>query len=138
MLCRFNEDKANPLSTPMVIRSLDAKRDPFRLKEDDEKILEPEVPYLSAIGASLYLAQCIILNNSFAVNLLERYSNTPTCRHWTTVKDIFCYLKGTTNLGLFYPDRSSSDAAPSYLDSILALLVMSTHDTYLIRTRCII
>ena len=29
VLCRFNEDKAKPLSTPMVVRTLDAKRDLF-------------------------------------------------------------------------------------------------------------
>ena len=59
MLCRFNEDKEKPSSTHMVVRLLDAKRDPFHPKEDDEEILEPKVPYLSAIGALLYLAQCI-------------------------------------------------------------------------------
>ena len=56
VLRRFNEDKAKPSSTPMVVRTLDVKRDPFRPKEDEEEILEPEVPYLSAIGALLYLA----------------------------------------------------------------------------------
>jgi hypothetical protein len=35
----------------MVIRSLDVKKDHFRPREDDEEILGPEVPYLSAIGA---------------------------------------------------------------------------------------
>ena len=56
MLRCFNEDKAKPSSTPMVVRTVDAKRDPFHLKKDEEKILEPEVPYLSAIGALFYLA----------------------------------------------------------------------------------
>ncbi|KAM1987280.1 hypothetical protein ACFX15_034572 [Malus domestica] len=64
------------------------------------------------IGVLLYLAQCTRPDISFAVNLLARYNNAPTRRHWTGVKDIFRYLKGTTNLGLFYPYESSSDAAP--------------------------
>ena len=42
----------------MIVWTLDAKRDHFRPKEDEEEILKPEVPYLSAIGALLYLAQC--------------------------------------------------------------------------------
>ncbi|KAM1771044.1 hypothetical protein ACFX11_045913 [Malus domestica] len=53
VLRHFNEDKAKPSSTPMVVRTLDAKRDPFRPKKDKEEILEPKVPYLSAIGALL-------------------------------------------------------------------------------------
>ena len=51
-------DKAHPLSTPMIVRSLDVKKDPFRPREDNEEILGPEVPYLSAIGALMYLANC--------------------------------------------------------------------------------
>ena len=102
---------------------------------DDEEILEPEVPYLSTIGTLLYLAQCTRPDISFVVNLLARYSNAPTHKHWTGVKDIFCYLKGTTDLGLFYPYGSSSDAATPYLKSIVTLLVMPTYDTYLIRIR---
>ncbi|XP_070665161.1 secreted RxLR effector protein 161-like [Malus domestica] len=105
----------------MIVRTLDAKRDPFRPKEDEEEILEPEVPYLSAIGALLYLAQCTRPDISFAMNLLARYSNAPTHRHWNGVKDIFCYLKGTTDLGLFYTHKSPSVAAPygSRIDSRL-------------------
>ena len=38
-------------------------------KEDEEEIFEPEVPYLSAIGALLYLAQCTRPDISFVVNL---------------------------------------------------------------------
>ncbi|KAM1275151.1 hypothetical protein ACFX2H_024819 [Malus domestica] len=112
VLRHFNEDKAKSSSTPMVVQTLDTKRDPFRPKEDEEEILEPEVLYLSAIEALLCLAQCTRPDISFAMNLLARYNNAPTCRHWNGVKDIFRYLKGTTDLGLFYTHESSSVAAP--------------------------
>ncbi|KAJ9546893.1 hypothetical protein OSB04_019436 [Centaurea solstitialis] len=46
-------DKSHPLSTPMVVRSLDVEKDPFRPPTDDEDILGPEVLYLSAIGAQI-------------------------------------------------------------------------------------
>ncbi|KAM1044010.1 hypothetical protein COP2_036155 [Malus domestica] len=95
----------------MVVRTLDVKRDPFRSKRDEEEILEHKVPYLSAIGDLLYLAQCTRPDISFAINLLARYSNTPTHRHWNGVKDIFCYLKGTMDLGLFYTHKSLRKAA---------------------------
>ncbi|XP_068328134.1 secreted RxLR effector protein 161-like [Pyrus communis] len=93
------------------ILTLDAKRDPFHPNDDEEEILEPKVPYLSAIGALLYLAQCTKLDISLVVNLLARYNNAPTHRHRNGVKDIFCYLKGTTDLGLFYTRESLSVAA---------------------------
>ena len=52
----FCMDEAHPLSTPMIFRSLDVNKDPFRPQEKDEEILGSEVPYLSAIGALIYLA----------------------------------------------------------------------------------
>ncbi|KAM0979765.1 hypothetical protein ACFX2C_015562 [Malus domestica] len=39
ILKRFGMDKAYPLSTLMVVRSLDIKKDPFRPKENDELVL---------------------------------------------------------------------------------------------------
>ncbi|XP_070677930.1 secreted RxLR effector protein 161-like [Malus domestica] len=95
----------------MVVRTLDVKRDPFHSKRDEEEILEHKISYLSAIGDLLYLAQCTRPDISFTVNLLARYSNTPTRRHWNGVKDIFCYLKVTMDLGWFYTHKSLRKAA---------------------------
>ena len=47
-------DKAHPLSSPMVVRSLDMKKDPFRPYENGEELLGPKVPYLNAFGALMY------------------------------------------------------------------------------------
>jgi hypothetical protein len=102
ILEKFNMDKAYPSKTPMVVRSLDRDKDPFRPKDDDEEILGPEFPYLSAIGALMYLANCTRPDISFAVNLLARYSASPTKRHWVGVKNVLRYLQGTKDLGLFY------------------------------------
>ncbi|XP_068315003.1 secreted RxLR effector protein 161-like [Pyrus communis] len=90
----------------MIVRTLDAQRDPFRPKKDEEEILEPEVLYLSAIEALLYLAQCTRPDISFAVNLLARYSNAPTHMHWNGVKDIFRYLKDARYLSESHRARS--------------------------------
>ena len=107
VLKQFNMDKADPLSSPMIVRSLDAKKDPFRPKEENEALLGPEVPYLSAIGALLYLEQCTRPNIAFSVNLLARFSFAPTLRHWNDVKHILRYLRKTTDLGLFYSKEST-------------------------------
>jgi uncharacterized protein related to proFAR isomerase len=77
----FYMEKAHPLSTPMVVRSLDVKKDYFHSRKDDEEILGPKVLYLSAIGSLIYLANCTRLDITFSVNLLARYSSTPTQRH---------------------------------------------------------
>ena len=106
ILKRFNMDKAHPLSSPMVVRSLDVKNDPFRPCEKDEELLGPEVPYLSAIGALMYLANCTRPDIAFSVNLLARYSSAPTRRHWKGIQHILRYLSGTIDMGLFYSNKS--------------------------------
>ena len=55
ILKRFSIDKANPLITPMVARSMNVEKIPFRYREDNKEVLGPEVLYLSAIGALMYL-----------------------------------------------------------------------------------
>jgi hypothetical protein len=70
-------DKTHPLSTPMVVRSLDMKKNPFRPHKDNRELLSLEVPYCSAIGVLMYLANNTRLDITFSVNLLARYSSSP-------------------------------------------------------------
>ena len=95
-------NEAHPLTSPMVVRSLYVKNDPFRPCEKGEELLGFEVPYLSAIGTLMYLATCTRLDIAFPINLLARYSSAPTQRHWNGIKHILRYLKGTSDMGLFY------------------------------------
>ena len=81
VLKRVGMDKIHSLSTPMVLRSLDIKKYPYRPIEENEEVLGLKVPYLSVNGALMYLAQCIRPNISFSVNILAKYSSAPTQRH---------------------------------------------------------
>jgi len=109
ILEKFNMNKSYPSKTPMVVRSLDMKKDQFRPRDDGEELLGPEVPYLSAIGALMYLANSTRPDIAFAVNLLARHSAAPTKRHWTGVKNIFRYLNGAKDLGLFFQRNADSN-----------------------------
>ena len=74
-------DKRHLLSSPMVVHSLDMKKDPFHSCEKGEELLGPKVPYLNAIGALIYLANCTCLDIAFSIKLLVKYNSTPTQRH---------------------------------------------------------
>ena len=102
VLKRFYMDKSHPFSSPMVVRLLEVTKDPFRPKEENEELLGPEVPYLSAIGALMYLANYTRPDIAFSVNLLARYNSAPTKRHWNGIKHILRYLRGTGDMRLFY------------------------------------
>jgi hypothetical protein len=54
------------------------KKDLYRPRENNEKALGPEVPYLSAIEALMHLANNTRPDIAFSVNVLARYSSDPT------------------------------------------------------------
>jgi hypothetical protein len=64
----------------------------------------------------MYLANCTRPDIAFAVNLLARHSATPTRRHWVGVQTILRYLKGTLDLGWFFP-KNHDQTLVGYADA---------------------
>jgi hypothetical protein len=64
----FNMHNAHPVSTPMELRSLDPDNDTFKKRMENEQVLGPKKPYLSAIGALMYLANQTRPDIAFAVS----------------------------------------------------------------------
>ncbi|XP_074346840.1 secreted RxLR effector protein 161-like [Apium graveolens] len=87
-------DKAHPLTTPMVVRSLEVEKDHFRPKNKMKRLLD--------------LKFHISVQLALSLNLLARFSSDPTKMHWDGIKHIFRYLRGTIDLGLFFPNNSRS------------------------------
>ena len=89
-------DKSHPLSSLIIVHSLEMENDLFCPKEDNEELLGPEVPYYSVIGALMNLANYTRPNIAFLVNLLVRYSFASTQK--LGIKSIMYY----NNMGLCY------------------------------------
>ena len=68
----------------MVVRSLDVKNDPFRPCEKGEELLGPEVPYLSAISALMYLVNCTRLDIAFSSQFISQvqFRSNPKTLEW--------------------------------------------------------
>ena len=110
-------DKSYPVKAPMVVRSIDLEKDVFRPRDEGEEILGSEFPYLSLIGALMYLANSTRPDIAFAVNLHARHSAAPTKRHWVGWKQILIYLNGTKDLSLFY-QKNQDPTLVGYIDAI--------------------
>ena len=52
-------------------------KDPFRPWNDEEEVLGPKVPYLSAFGVLTYLTTYTRPDISSSINLLARFSVSP-------------------------------------------------------------
>ena len=60
-----------------------------------------KVPYKSAVGALLYLANATRPDITYSIRQVVKYCSNPQPAHWRAVKRIMAYLKGTCNLGIW-------------------------------------
>ena len=63
--------------------------------------------YQAVVGSLLYLSNKTRPDIAYAVSSVARYSSKPTRDHWTAVKRILRYLKGTHDYGLLYQKKAS-------------------------------
>jgi len=88
---RFNLGSANEVSS-LIAHAED-------LLETDEP--EISAPYRQALGCLQYLACYTRPDIASSTDWLSQFDGTPRSRHWTAVKRVIKYLKGTSDLGIF-------------------------------------
>ena len=71
-----------------------------------------DVPYVSAVGALLYLAIATRPDIAHTVSVLCRFNHNPGMEHWKAVKHLMRYLKGTVDLKLSYSPSASRSVEP--------------------------
>ena len=97
-------EDANPVSTPLD-PNIKLNLDPNKLNNSKLKEESPERASASCttlIGSLMYLAIGTRPNIAYSVQRLAQFMQNPRPIHWTAVKHIFRYLKGTRTLGLTY------------------------------------
>ena len=109
ILQKFGMENAKPISTPVAVNTK------LMLKTEDSEYFDKET-YQSAVGSLLYLSTSTRPDITFAANNIARFSSNPTTQHWTVVKRIFRYLKGTIHLGLLY-ERNGLKKLIGYSDA---------------------
>ncbi|GJT44832.1 retrovirus-related pol polyprotein from transposon TNT 1-94 [Tanacetum coccineum] len=88
---------------------------PNNLGPDESRVSVNETLFRGMIGSLMYLTTSRP-NTKFSTSLCARYQANPKESHLVAVKRIFRYLKGTPNLGLWYPKGSGFDLK-AYSDS---------------------
>jgi hypothetical protein len=63
------------------------------------------VPYASAVGSLMYAMVFTRPNIAHAMGVLSRYMSKPGKEHWTSIKRVFRYLRGSASYGLCYQGR---------------------------------
>jgi len=112
LLERFQMDKARPVKTPLTPGTELSQLIPT----ESEKTLMQTVPYLSAVGALQYLATMTRPDIAYAVSYLGRFNHNPHPDHWTAVKHLLRYLKGTRDYKLVYHHSDDPELFVTYSD----------------------
>ena len=99
---KFGMEHAKAVNTPV-----DVSMKLVKASAEDECI--DQKCYQSAVGSLLYLSTATRPDITYAVSNVAKFSANPTKQHWTAVKRIFQYLKGTLNHGLLYSKEGSAD-----------------------------
>ena len=98
----MNLENTKVRQTPLQVRSTHIDTDLYGPIRDGETVYEHIRSYRQYVGMISYLALTTRPDLAFAVNLLARFSNKPTHRHYNGLKHIAGYLKGTSDVGLYY------------------------------------
>ena len=108
ILSRFRMENCNPVATPL---------EPGRhfTKMNDSDVAFDQQVYQQAIGCLTYASVCTRPDISAAVGVLSQYMSKPSEDHWTGVKRILRYLKGTINFGLVF--SRGDDVLRGYSDA---------------------
>lgn len=97
--------ESTPVTTPALVGEKLSKEQCPVSQEDKEYMAR--VPYSSAIGRLMWIGGQTRPDILFPVNQCARFMQNPGRPHWTAVKRIYRYLKGTSNVGLIL--RKPSD-----------------------------
>ncbi|GJV42127.1 retrovirus-related pol polyprotein from transposon TNT 1-94 [Tanacetum coccineum] len=107
ILKKYGMDLTDPVDTPMVDR--------LKLDEDLKGILVDQTRFRGMVGSIMYLTVSRP-DLVFAVCMCARYEAKPTKKHFEAIKRVFRYLKGTINMGLWYP-KDNAMLLTAYADA---------------------
>ncbi|GKD75641.1 retrovirus-related pol polyprotein from transposon TNT 1-94 [Tanacetum coccineum] len=106
ILKKYGMDSSEPVDTPMVERT--------KLDEDLQGTTVDPTRYRGMVGSLMYLTASRP-DLVFAVCMCARYQAKPIEKHLHAVKRVFRYLKGNTNMCLWY-SKDTSIALTAYAD----------------------
>lgn len=104
ILTRFDMHECKPVNTPSNTGiKLSAQM------VTNENDLTGKVPYQEAVGSLIHLTNCTRADIAFAVNEVSKFNQKHSQEHWTAVKRIFRYLRGTIDMKVLYTRKESNE-----------------------------
>ena len=107
ILHRFNMQECKPVKVHILVEVRLSTEQCPKTQEEEEDM--SHVPYASVVGSLMYVVECTRLDIAHAVGDLSKYMSKPGKEHWTTIKRVFKYLRGTTDHAIYYQGKAGPD-----------------------------
>lgn len=120
VLKRFNmsnvKEAATPLSQSFKLSKSQAP------KSKQESLEMDQIPYASVVGSIMYIMICTRPDLSHALSVTIRYMSDPGKDHWSALKWVLRYLKGSSSYGILFKrsNKVSQEAVVGYCDADFA------------------
>lgn len=116
LLRRFNMLDSKPVSTPIAGHfKLSITHSPQT--EDEIKDMS-RIPYSNATGSLMYAMVCTRPDLAYSASIVSRFMANPGKQHWSVVKWILRYLKGSKSVVLVYGRNSERiNGLSGYVDA---------------------
>eukprot|EP00253_Pinus_taeda_P036689 PITA_36689 len=98
---------SKPVKVPVPVGvKLSVEQCPKTQKEEEDMF---RFPYASAVGSLMYEIIFTRPNIAHAMGVLSKFMSKPGKENWIAVKEVFRYLRGTSDYGLCYKGRPGLD-----------------------------
>jgi hypothetical protein len=105
ILHRVGLQDVNPVSTPLDpnvnLETNEVEQDKSGNDQEFDHDRASGI-YAQAIGSLMYVAIGTQKDIAYTIHTLAKFTKSPQSKHWTTIKQIFQYLKGTRDFYLTY------------------------------------
>ena len=98
ILKRFNMQDSKPVKVLTLVGVRLSNEQCPKMQEEEEEM--SCVSYASTVSSLMYSMVCSRPDIAHVVGLLSRFMSKPGKEHWTSVKQVFKYLCGTSGYGL--------------------------------------
>ena len=123
MLSRFGMQDCRPQSVPA---DPSAKLVPISVSDAPAG---GTYPFKEAVGSLMYAANTTRPDIKYAVGQVAKFAQNPSPAHWSAVKLILSYLKGTIDYGIRFSGSSSSGVLSAYSDADYAGCLQTRRST---------
>jgi hypothetical protein len=108
-LKKYGMDACNPVLSPSDVKVTLTKPDSPLTPEDEAQVSRHPFKFSSCIGSTLYAALSSRFDVCYPVNVAARHTAWPGPSHFTAVKRVLRYLKGTHTYSVLYGSSPLND-----------------------------